>query len=165
MRVSIKTILGKEVGSIYEEDFAEEFPHLFEQDHDEEIKLCSSIKGHVHIMKANHAFLVHLTQLEYTLEVVCNRCSRPFPYVVQNGATSVREFYVKKPEEYVGEMDEDYFRVDMTYRALDVDELLRQEIIVALPYMHMCEKSDCHAPEEPISVLEEGKIQPFKNLF
>lgn len=162
MKVSIKTILGKEVGSVYEEDFEEEFPHLFEED--PELRLCSLIKGHVHVMKANHAFLVHITDLSYTLELVCSRCLRPFQYPVTGATTSVREFYVKKPEEYVGETDEDYFRVDMTYRALDMDELLRQEIIVSLPYMHNCERKDCAAQEEDEST-KDGTIQPFKDLF
>lgn len=162
MKISIKTILGKEVGSVYEEDFAEEFPHLF--DEDTELALHSPIQGHVHVMKANHAFLVHVSQLSYTLELTCNRCLRPFLYPVENATTTVREFYVKKPEEYIGEKDEDYFRVDMTYRALDMDELLRQEMIVSLPYMHSCGKSDCHPLEDEKSI-KDGTIQPFKDLF
>lgn len=157
MRISIKNILGKEVGSKYQEYFEEEFPHLFEED---DMKLCTPIKGHVEIIKAGHAFLVEVNELSLELEMACDRCTKLFRYPIENAHTSVREYYVKKPEEYLDEVNEDVFRVDLTFRALEMDEMLRQEIVVLLPVMHLC-KEDCAGL---LDDRKTGVIYPFEEL-
>lgn len=157
MRISIKTILGKDVGSRYEEYFSMDLPADF---FGEETKLLSPVSGNAVVLKASHAFLLQMEQLSCTVELTCGRCLKKFPYEIKDGKTSLREYYVHIPEEFKGEEANDVFRVDMTFRALEIDEMLRQEILLMLPLAPLCSE-DCTGLKE---LKEEKAPSPFDGL-
>lgn len=158
MRISIKTILGKDVGSRYEEEFVSEFPENYLED--EEVSLKSPIAGRAIVLKASHAFLLEIDHLNCKLELTCGRCLKKFLYEILDKKTSMREYFVHIPDEFKGEDTQDVFRVDMTFRALEIDEMLRQEILLMVPLAPIC-SDDCKG----LSDLKEEKApSPFDAL-
>lgn len=158
MRISIKNILGKDVGSRYEEEFVSEYPKDYLED--EESLLLSPVSGRAVVLKASHAFLLEIDHVDCTLELTCGRCLKRFPYEIKDKKTSLREYYVHIPEEFKGENAEDVFRVDMTFRALEIDEMLRQEILLMVPLSPLC-KEDCEGLAE---LKDEKPSSPFDAL-
>ncbi|MFN7160272.1 MAG: YceD family protein [Candidatus Gracilibacteria bacterium] len=158
MRISIKTILGKDVGSRYEEEFTSEYSENYLEDEDS--RLLSPISGNAIVLKASHAFLLEIKEIKCKLELTCSRCLKKFPYEIKDGKTSIREYYVHIPEEFKGEAAEDIFRVDMTFRALEIDEMLRQEILLMVPLAPLC-KEDCKGLSD---LKEERPSSPFDAL-
>lgn len=160
MRISIKTILGKDVGSKYVDEFVGEYPEDFFGD--EEVMLHSPIAGKAEVIKASDAFLLQVTHVHCTLELTCSRCLKRFLYEMKDKNTSMREYFVHIPEEFKGEEAQDVFRVDMTFRALEIDEMLRQEILLMAPLAPLC-REDCPGlakliqtkPTSPFDALDQ----------
>ena len=161
LRIGIKHIIHKRVGEDMTDSFEiEDGSSLFPED---EITVEGNIGGNVHIKKFDTFLGVTFHSLHADLHVVCGRCERPFVYALEDGNSSMREFYIHIPEEFYKEELEDVFLVDTGRNSVDLTEMLRQELILLLPTAPYCSNPDCKIVVKE-STQPKETFQPFAGL-
>ncbi len=101
----------------------------------DEFKLKSNLKGGIDIMKMEDGFLVHVHDLESTIPAKCEKCLKSLTVPLKIRSFD-RQFLMEKPSEV--EDIYDIFLVNSKEMAIDISELLRQEIILHFPPKIVC---------------------------
>lgn len=161
--VKIRDIIHKPVGSRDEDTFLleNEDPLL----DDDEFRLAPPISGHIAILKPDEeTFQVICSQINGGLWLVCDLCGDEFLYQMQDVRFSERDFYTVLPEQFQREQEQDVFLVDAAEKALDLREMFRQELLLALPLARICE--NCKKKRKNVLPNEDDgdKSFPFAGL-
>lgn len=146
MKIDISDLL-KEVGSELKVEAVEEF--TFEGD---DIKLCSPVTVKLKLVNTGHAVLV-TGSLKARVSSSCGRCLKEFEHPVD---IKIEEEYAKPgAQEEDDEWEDDKCEVELKdtdfvfeiseQNIIDLDEAIRQNIIVSLPIKAVCSK-DCKIP-------------------
>lgn len=141
------------------------------------INFNSPLAANFLLIKLKNEISVILSDIEITVEAQCQRCLS-FYQQPMTIPTAERQFFAEKPER-PQDFDELFF-IDFHHMAVDLSEMLRQEIILHFPMIPVCLesckglcqlcgrklesevcKNDHQSAEEPFQQPEQ---QPFKNL-
>ena len=152
MKIDVSDLL-KEVGAELKIDISEtlSFPPVSEADKEDSLNLTSPVQVKLKLMNTGETVLVS-GMLKTKVKLCCCRCLKDFDYLVN---INIEEEYSKrKPslksvkskgeeielteKDFVFEIDED--------NMIDLDEAIRQNIIVNLPIKPICDKA-CKLPE------------------
>lgn len=162
VRIGIKHIIHKRVGEDMVDSFTiEDASTLFPE---EEVALHGSISGEVYIKKFDTFLGVTLQHVKAQLAAVCGRCEREYDHLIEDGVSSMREFYIHIPEEFYNEELEDVFAVDTGRNLIDITEMLRQELILMLPTALYCSRKDCKPVKKEKEAETKQTFQPFAGL-
>lgn len=124
MHVDVSKLLQSETGNRETFDIDNEQPVF------EDVKLTAPISGHITIMKIDDDVKVN-GRLQTSVELECHRCLRSFDHQL--------EFPFEA--EYSHSPAEDQFPISESGQ-IDLDEAIRQEIVVHLPAHQLCQ-ADC----------------------
>ncbi len=105
---------------------------------DQGISPSSNLKADIMIIKLKDELSVILTEGSIDLNFVCPLCLEPF---VQNISieSAEREFLYEAPKKF--EDEGDLYLIDRKMMAVDLSEMIRQEIILHFPLIPVCSKS------------------------
>lgn len=159
VQVSIKHLLGADTGALSED--AVHIPHpeeLFVIPDDGVLGAESPIDATAILRKTEDGFEVCLEDLQGDLSIQCFTCMKPYTYSLSIPVTSIVFFAMPKSHNE----DSEDFIVDVVKARLPLDELLRQEIIMALPTHQKCARPKCIVPETPKP--RDDTIRPFEGL-
>lgn len=123
LKFSIKDIANQGVGA--HETYSFDLPINMEG-----IKPLSNLSGSVEIMKLEDSFLARIRDLKIQVELTCVRSLQPFPYDIYIESAS-RTFHIDMPSE-VDDIN-DLFLIDKKRLQIDLNEMIRQEIILHFP--------------------------------
>lgn len=101
----------------------------------DDIRLISNIKGKVEIMKADQSFNAKTSNIETDVELTCDRCLKKFNQHIEIEEAE-RLFLIKAPDSVEDPLD--IFLVDAKHLAIDLSEMIRQEIILHFPAIPVC---------------------------
>ena len=140
MQFNVSGLLKGPIGATREYDFEERvLEHLTD-----DAQLTVPISGHVQLMRTQQGILV--TGLVHTrAKMVCSRCLEPAYY---NLDIHIEEEYYPTVEVYTGaalpwqEMTDDEALLIDAQHILDITEVVRQDLIIALPMQPLC-SLDC----------------------
>lgn len=96
----------------------------------------SSVTGKGLFLKLPHEIHVKLSDLKTTAKVQCSRCLIDFEYTILV-PVAAREFVVDLPEHAIGE-DEQVEYVNRDRNQIDLEPMIRQEIILHFPPAALC---------------------------
>lgn len=137
MLFNVAQLMKSAVGTSFIADFQEDEPNL-----DTDLKVVSPINGHVRMRRTNQGLLVD-GWVDLTLELACTRCLKDFK----------QPMHVKFEEQFYPTIDvvtgmplpafdeEDIFPID-DHHLLDLAEAVRQNTLLALPMVTVCQE-DC----------------------
>lgn len=137
MLFNVAQLMKSAVGTSFVADFQENEPTL-----DTDLKVISPIQGHVRMRRTNQGLLVD-GWVDLTLELACTRCLRNFEQPMH--VTFAEQFY--PTIDVVTGMplppfdEEDIFPID-DHHLLDLTEAVRQQTLLALPMVTICQE-DC----------------------
>lgn len=161
VRIGIKHIIHKGVGEDMVDSFVvEDASKLFAED---EMLLHGPLTGEVYIKKFDTFLGVTLRKVHVTVSADCGRCEKDFEHTIEDGTSSMREFYTHVPEEFYKEELLDVFQVDTGRNLIDITEMLRQELILMLPTALYCSRTEC-SPMREEGPVEKQTFQPFAGL-
>jgi len=109
-----------------------------------EINALSNLTGEMMLIKLKEEISVIISDACVTIGFICTRCLKEFTADVKVPG-SEREFYAKNPPE--SEDPTDIFMIDMKDLSIDLNEMVRQEIILHFPFIAVCStgcKGLCH---------------------
>ena len=143
-----------------------------------EINAVSNLTGELMLIKLKEEISAIISGAEIKVGFICNRCLKEFIATVKIPGAE-REFLPRKPSV----MDDlnDVYLIDMKDLTIDLNEMVRQEIILHFPQVPVClksckglcsvcgknlnkEKCRCKKTEEEIKPLAALK-KLSKNLF
>lgn len=134
----MKNVLDFDISKLLDKNTGTRDNYSFEGKIDlEGLKLKTSLKGHVEIMRIEEGFNVKATDVETKVELTCDKCLNPYSQPVKIESTE-RMFFLNRPPK--AEDSADLFMVDKKHLSVDVSELLRQEIILHFPIRSVCSK-------------------------
>lgn len=137
MIYNVAQLMKAPVGTSLVNDFHEDDVHL-----DNDIKVIGPLDGHVRMRRTNQGLLLD-GWVEFTLELTCTRCLKQFE----------QPMHVNFEEQFYPTVDvvsglplapfdeEEIFPID-AHHLLDLTEAIRQNVLVALPMVTVCQE-DC----------------------
>ena len=137
MLYNVAQLMKAPVGTSLEYNISEDDIQL-----DEDIKLVGPLKGHVRLRRTNQGLLVD-GWVDFTLELSCTRCLKEFE----------QPMHVNFAEQFYPTVDvvsglplppfdqEEIFPID-AHHQIDLTEAIRQNVLVALPMVTLCQE-DC----------------------
>ena len=125
----ISELSKKETGSTDEYDLDQ--PLLLE---DSDITPKSNLTGSVTIMNIDREFNVQLRDMELEVEQTCSKCTKNYTQTVQIPFAEKQYLLDQKEQENRPETG----LVDLKYHSIDINEFLRQEIILHFPLIPVC---------------------------
>jgi uncharacterized protein len=139
MLYNMAQLLKARVGTSIEAEIDEEDVQF-----DDDIKVIGPLTGHVRMRRTNQGLLVD-GWVDLTLELSCNRCLKEFEQPMH--VTFEELFYptvdvvsgLPLPHTEINE--EDTFPID-AHHQVDLTEAVRQNVLVALPMVTLCQE-DC----------------------
>ncbi len=139
MQFNVAGLLKGPVGATREYDLEERaWQHLTE-----EAKLVQPISGHVQLMRTQNGILVTGT-LRTRVALMCSRCLEPAHYDL---VIEVEEEFFPTVEVYTGAVlewqqytDDEALLIDAQH-ILDMSEVVRQDLIIALPMQPLCDEA------------------------
>ncbi len=138
MRYNVAQLLKQHTGATRTHILDVELPHL-----DEDLHLVAPLQGEVTLMRSTDGVLV-TGRLHTDVEVYCDRCLEPFvvPVIID-----LEESFLATVDIWTGmpvELEEDADRALLidSQHTLDLTEVVRQDILVALPMHPVC-RPDC----------------------
>ena len=151
MKIDVTDLL-KSFGAELKIDRSEtlSFPPVSEADKEDRLILTSPVNVKLKLMNTGGAVLVFGT-LKTTVKLSCCRCLKDFDFPV---SIKIEEEYskrkpvllVKKAGEEIELKEKDFFFEIGEDNIIDLDEAIRQNIIVDLPIKPICNKA-CKLPE------------------
>ena len=124
----ISTLLDKSTGT--NEIYSFNGPVKFE-----DISTKSNIKGKVEIMKIEDGMNAALSEVEIDVEFPCEKCLKPFVETIKPGYFE-KQFLFDPPGKV--EDQNDLYLVEKKHMTIDLNEALRQEIILHFPINQVC---------------------------
>ncbi|MDE3010309.1 MAG: DUF177 domain-containing protein [Pseudomonadota bacterium] len=101
-------------------------------------------------------------ELDGQLQLICQRCLGPLPFAIRHQhALVVVKSEAELPELEDEEDDSDFVVVP---GALDMQNAVLEELLLALPMMPRHETEQCHGPKDGPDAEEGGKPSPFAVL-
>lgn len=104
----------------------------------EEINAVSGFTGELMLIKLKDEISAIISDAEIEIGFKCNRCLKEFTAVVQIPGAE-REFLSRKPS-IIDDLS-DVFLIDMKDLVVDLNEMVRQEIILHFPFIPVCSNS------------------------
>jgi|WetSurMetagenome_2_1015567.scaffolds.fasta_scaffold572053_1 uncharacterized protein len=148
MKIDVSDLL-KEVGSELKVEAVEEFSFP-----EEDIKLCSPVTVKLKLVNTGQTVLV-TGSLKARVMMSCGRCLKEFEHPVdikieeeycKSGSQAAEDEWEEEDGEREVELkDKDFVFEISEQNVLDLDEAIRQNIIVSLPIKAICSK-DCKVP-------------------
>ena len=136
----MKNILVFDISKLIEKTTGTRDNYSFEGSIDfEGIKSKATIKGEVEVMRIEEGFNVRIENIETKVELVCDKCLKHYSQPIKINSTE-RIFYMDPPNMKT-EDPNDLFMVDKKRLAVDITEVLRQEIILHFPISYVCSRS------------------------
>ena len=141
MQFNVAQLLKESIGSIRRYQLAEDASNL-----DPELQLLSPLTGALQMIRINSGVLVR-GQLQVVLRATCNLCIEPIALPVQfsieenfRPLTEVETGRYIPPNEFEGEAEdlEDAALLINEHHILDISEIVRQNIWLALPMYPSC---------------------------
>lgn len=130
-------LMKAQVGASLEADIHEEHIQL-----DEDLTLSGPLTGHVRMRRTNQGLLVD-GWIDLTIQLSCSRCLKEFELPLH---MPFAEQFHPTVDVITGHMlppirEEEVFAID-EYHQVDLTEAIRQQALLALPMMPLCEE-DC----------------------
>lgn len=163
MRLDVTSVL-RAVGNT--QDVAESVKLLLPV---EELDVASPVALDLHLTNTGEIVLVQGT-LQGEVHLICSRCGKPFQALLQ---AEVEEEYRRGLPELTDEAEKELTEEDFIFaidedNTLDLTELVRQNLILALPEKPLC-AADCPGPDLPAPPSSEKPTDPrlsvLRNLF
>ncbi len=141
MQFNVAQLLQDPIGTTRSHDLVEDLTDL-----DPELKTMGPLVGSVHLMRTNSGVLA-TGELSTATQVACNRCLAPIVLPVRfkieesfYPLTEVQTGRYIRPEDYEGSAEtlEDEALVIDEHHILDISEVVRQDIWLALPMVPGC---------------------------
>jgi len=104
----------------------------------EEINAVSDFTGDLMLIKLKDEISAIISNAEVDVSFACNRCLKQFVETIRIPG-SERQFLAGKPDK-VDDLS-DVFLIDMKDLTIDLNEMLRQEIILHFPFIPVCSDS------------------------
>lgn len=92
------------------------------------------IAGKVEIMKIENEYNVSIKNFKMTIELICEKCLEKFDFVVDIPYTEMQ--FLVTEDHFDNRFD--FFYVDAKNHTVDIEEFLRQEIILHFPLVAVC---------------------------
>ncbi|MBE9504726.1 MAG: DUF177 domain-containing protein [Proteobacteria bacterium] len=141
----MKIIIGEipDTGALDVEFFEkkEVLNSLFNKKLESDFHFDSPVKGSFHISKEGKTIFVDLT-LSGAVMVDCSRCLEVFEYPINEACQLTFSPHEKEKGEKEAELEEKDFERTYYDNCLDLDEILREETALRLPFNPTCKK-DC----------------------
>lgn len=130
--------------------------------------LMADIEGVLLLERVNNGMLSKF-KMEAMVELECQRCINPFKTLL-NIEENTYLFYLKPPKN-TDDKEKNYC-IEIDDRTINIEEPLRQEIILAVPYYPLCKDTCeglCNKCRKDVNTGEckckkESKEEPFKAL-
>ena len=137
MVFNVAQLLKAPVGTSFVADFTEDDVQL-----DEDIHVVGPLAGHVRMRRTNQGLLVD-GWVELTLELTCTRCLKTFEQPMH---VNFEELFYPTVDVVTGLAlpsfdEEEIFPID-EYHQVDLTEAVRQNVLLALPMVTVCQE-DC----------------------
>jgi len=167
----IAKLWGKPEGSTEKYDIDEkiQFPE------DKDLDFTGNFRGDLMFIRLKDEISALLSNAEVDVHFTCTHCLKKFTQPIEI-KTAEREFFLDEPEFDSQDLD-DLFYIDRKPMTVDLNEMVRQEIILHFPLIPVCSKSckglcpvcgkDRNKVKCKCKVLVEETLnthQPFKNL-
>jgi len=111
-------------------------PVSFDKEGDEDpVKAKSNLKGTIRIMRINREFNIQIHDMEIDVELECDKCLEPHIQKIEIPHAEI-EFLIKPSQDI--ESNEDIFFVNTKNWTVDLNEFIRQEIILHFPLISVC---------------------------
>jgi uncharacterized protein len=138
MQFHVAQLLKEQVGATRDYTIAEDIGDVF----DHEITAVAPLEGKVHLIRTNRGIFLE-ARLHTTVRLNCGRCLEDYLAEIP---MDIREEYLPIVDVNTGASlsmpeDVDYFTIDENH-ILDLTEVVRQYILVALPMQPLC-RVDC----------------------
>ena len=170
LNYKIAKLWGKQQGSTEKYDIDEKisFPE------DKELNFQSNLTAKLTFIRLKDEISVLINNAAIDIEFTCNRCLKPVIKTVEIPAAE-REFFFEEPDFITKDM-EDFFYIDKKRMTIDLNEMVRQEIILHFPLIPVCSngcKGLCIVCGQDLNLKKcKCKVQtpdgdshqPFKNL-
>lgn len=128
----LANLLSKPHGA--REEYEIEEPMIFEPEMG--MDLAAPVTAEVSIMNMAHEVHVGLEHIKTKVHVQCSRCGKLFELDLEVKEAG-RQFILDLPKEAIGEQ-EDVFYVDKGRNEIDIEPLLREELLLHLPAFPVC---------------------------
>jgi uncharacterized metal-binding protein YceD (DUF177 family) len=125
----ISLLLDKPTGT--SEVYTFDGPVNFEED----MTTASNITGRIEIMRIEEGLNVVTKDVNIRLKLKCEKCLEDFSKDIRIRSAE-RQFFIKKPIEI--EDLHDIYLIDKKHQEIDVNEMIRQEIILHFPIVQVC---------------------------
>jgi len=164
MKISVKNILDSLPGNSDKHEVV--FPHRFVENFlGDGIVVLEDIHTVFEAMKVPEGVMGKFLDVETEITRLCDGCDKVMKEKITDLNTGWRHFVWKKDEEYVGEELEDVFLIDKTEGSVQLDECLRQELVIALPPFVLCEACLEKGAQLDVGGSEEHPFQNLKKLL
>lgn len=138
MLFNVAQLMKSEVGASFETDFQEDDEVIL----DDGFKVAGPLEGHVRMRRTNQGLLVD-GWVDLTLECNCTRCLKDFEQLMH--VTFAEQFYptvdILTGMPMPAFDEEEVFPLD-DHHQLDLTEAVRQNVLIALPMVTICQE-DC----------------------
>lgn len=131
--VAIKDIISDQDGLMMTEELVIHDGKLLFAADDDDVQIEGPITVQLSLIKLDMSIIATIESMAFTCVIPCDTCGTPIPVHLDGLVSDGRTFFLQLPEEYQGEQIHDVFRVEQRNMTIDVAEMLRQEIILALP--------------------------------
>lgn len=163
---SVSAILGKQQGAVERFDFDE----AAAWDGKDDPSLAENVSGLAQFLKLPHEINVQISHLHTAVNDNCSRCLKAIKCPIDIDFAE-REFLIDLPERDL-EAGEEMKRVDLSRNKIDLNDMIREEILLHYPFIPVCSQSckglcskcgvnlnekSCNCVHEDVS-----RISPFK---
>lgn len=141
MQFNVAQLLKEPIGAVRHHEVMEDISEL-----DPELSVLGPLVGEVQLMRIHSGILVN-ANLSTAVKVTCNRCLEPIAlpvrFTVEESFRPLTEVYTGRylpPDEFEGEEEdlEDAALIIDEHHILDISEVVRQNIWLALPMYPGC---------------------------
>jgi len=98
------------------------------------IHLKAPIEGEIEIMKVETEYNVAIKNFKTTVELICEKCLEKFDFIIEIPYTEMQ--FLVSTEAFENRFD--FFYANTKNHTVDIEEFLRQEIILHFPLVAVC---------------------------
>ncbi len=130
----IAKLWGKPQGSSEKYDINEKIEYKEELD----LHFSGNFTGKLTFIRLKDEISVLLNKAKIDVKFTCTRCLKPFTQGVEIEEAE-REFFLEEPDFHSNDLD-DLFFINKKPMTIDLNEMVRQEIILHFPLIPVCSK-------------------------
>ncbi len=124
-----------------------------------DVSTIGVISGVAVITSLEKELSVYVESLVATVQLPCLRCDKIADVLLEGVKTGERQFFMRIPSELLSEDFPEVFRINRSEATIDIGEMLRQEILLALPSQYQCSGVHVDGQED----VDDGH-NPFAGL-